>query len=83
MNELINKIYEDSRQQLILLDGLNSKCNSIAAEGYLQLKLKLRISELIKTAMADFLILNDLLYQIINSNSENEIQFLLEAEDEI
>lgn len=72
MNELIQLVYEDSRQLLISTGRIEENIAEIQ-----NLKVKYRLSEMIKTVQADLMILIEFLYEINNVDFDSDLEMLL------
>jgi hypothetical protein len=77
LNEQANKIYESTRTILLNTEPVSKEIENISNH-----LLRDKLLEILRTCQADLLILNDVLIDIMNCESENDIEFLLQAANE-
>jgi hypothetical protein len=74
MTELIQLVYEDSRQLLLSTTRIEENISEIK-----NLKVKYRLSEMIKTVQADLMISIEFIYEVMQCDSETEIESLIDS----
>ncbi len=77
LSDHANTIYESTRSLLLSTEPISKKIDEISHS-----KLRDRLQEIFRTCQADLLILNDFLIEIINCETEEEIEFLIENNTE-
>jgi HAMP domain-containing protein len=73
MNDQLSIIYEDNRLLLISTGRIEENISEIQ-----NLRVKYRLSEMIKTVQADLMISIEFIYEVMQCDTENEIESLLE-----
>ncbi|MHB8337934.1 MAG: hypothetical protein ACYDEE_11015 [Ignavibacteriaceae bacterium] len=77
LNEQANKIYESTRTILLNTEPVSKEIEKISYH-----LLRDKLLEILRTCQADLLILNDVLIDVMNCESEEDIEFLLQAANE-
>lgn len=75
MKEKIKLLYEKTRSQMLEFEEVKKLINSIGDKNVITIKLKEKLKEYSNTALADLLIFNDMLYQVLEAGDEIDLIF--------
>lgn len=85
MKEKIKVLYENTSSTMMQFEEIKNLINSISDKNILSIKLKEKLKQLANTTLADLLIFNDMLYQVLEAGDEIDLIFdelFSEGEDE-
>ena len=78
----LTEINESIRQQLLNLENVRTEVIKLRVNSKAEGKLRERLNEYLSTALADLLIISDILFEAESCIDENDLNFLLELSDE-
>lgn len=79
MDETFQKIYDEIRRQMIDLEDINKSINQIADKNLFSIRMKELLKEKINNIIAEYFILYDIVYQMLEAVDNADTQMILDA----
>lgn len=79
MDETFQKLYDEIRRQMLDLEDINKSVNQIVDKNLFSIRVKELLKEKINNIIAEYFILYDIVYQMLEDVDNADTQMILDA----